>query len=131
MQSRFIPKRAELTGIGFLLILFQMKQHLLNILSAVVLAGGLACAILIYQSAENRAQNAIGYAQGYPVNPQDSKKYLGDLKLYGGKANILMDELRRWLVEVWHGKSLAFIVAFVTLGVSLLLFYSANRGRPR
>jgi hypothetical protein len=58
--------------------------------------------------------------------PEDSKKYLRDLQLYGGKANVLMDEFRRWFVGLWHGKSLAFTIACISIFVSFGVFYAAN-----
>jgi len=72
----------------------------------------------------------LGYEEGgesvYPVRPEDSKKYLRDLELYGGKANVLATEFRLWLVGLWQGKSLAFTVAFITILISLVFFYAAN-----
>jgi hypothetical protein len=102
----------------------------LNILSAVILLVGLSSAFMIYRFAENSPPSILGYEQGdgvvYPVRPDDSKKYLRDLELYGGKANVLMDQCRRWLVGLWHGTSLAFTVAGITIFISLVIFYSAN-----
>ena len=102
----------------------------LNLISAVILLGGLGCAILIYQTAENTSYGALGYEAGsgsvYPIMPDDSKKYQRDLELYGGKANLLMDQLRRGLAGLWHGKSLAFTVACLSILVSFGVFYAAN-----
>jgi hypothetical protein len=102
----------------------------LNLISAVILLGGLGSAILIYQTVENTPYGALGYeAEGgsvYPIMPEDSKKYLRGLELYGGKANVLMDELRRGFAGLWHGKSLAFTVACLTILISFGVFYSAN-----
>jgi tetratricopeptide (TPR) repeat protein len=58
--------------------------------------------------------------------PEDSKKYLRDLELYGGKANVLLDELRRGFMGLWHGKSLAFTVACISIFISFGIFYTAN-----
>ena len=58
--------------------------------------------------------------------PEDSKKYLRDLELYGGKANVLMDQFRRWFMGLWHGKSLAYTIAGITIFISLGTFYVAN-----
>jgi hypothetical protein len=103
----------------------------LNILSAVILLVGLSSAFMIYRFAENSPPSILGYEQGdgviYPVRPDDSKKYLRDLELYGGKANVLMDQCRRWLVGLWYGTSLAFPVAGITIFISLVIFYFANR----
>ncbi len=102
----------------------------LNVVSAIVLLGGWGSAILIYRAAENRSTGVLGYEESggqiYPIRPEDSKKYLRDMELYGGKLNLLVDELRRWFEGLWHGKSLVLIVAFVTAVVSLGVFYYAN-----
>jgi len=63
--------------------------------------------------------------------PEDSKQYLRSMELYGGKANVLADELRRWFVGLWHGKSLARIIAVLTILISLGLFYAAKHLPPR
>jgi hypothetical protein len=102
----------------------------LNLISAIILLVGLGSAILIYRAAENNSYGVLGYEEGggsvYPIMPEDSKKYLRDLQLYGGKANVLMDELRRGFVGLWHGKSFAFTVACITIFISFGVFYAAN-----
>jgi len=102
----------------------------LNLISAVILLGGLGSAILIYRTAQNTSYRALGYETGngsvYPIMPEDSKKYQRDLELYGGKANMLMDELRRGLAGLWHGKSFAFTVACLSILISFGVFYAAN-----
>ena len=103
----------------------------LYFVSGIILLVGLASAVLIYESSGDRSGSVLGYedANGsvYPVSPEDSKQYLRGLELYGGTANLLADELRRWFVGLWHGKSLAFTVAFITILVSSGVFYVARR----
>lgn len=105
-------------------------RTILNIISAIILLVGLGSAFLIYRTAENVPAGVLGYEQGdrgaYPVMPEDSKKYLRDLELYGGKANVLMDQFRRWFMGLWHGKSLAYTIAGITIFISLGTFYVAN-----
>jgi hypothetical protein len=102
----------------------------LNLVSAIILLVGLGSAILIYRTAQNNSYGVLGYEEGggsvYPIMPEDSKKYLRDLELYGGRANVIMDGLRRGFVGLWHGKSLAFTVACITIFVSFGVFYAAN-----
>ncbi len=103
---------------------------LLNLISAIILLVGLGSAILIYQTAQNYSDGVLGYVEEggsvYPVMPEDSRKYLRDLELYGGKANVLMDEFRRGFVGLWHGKSLAFPVACISIFISFGFYYAAN-----
>lgn len=103
----------------------------LNLLSAIILVVGLGSALWIYQRAENAPYGALGYEEEggilYPVRPEDSKQYLRSMELYGGKANVLADEFRRWFGGLWQGKSLAFIIAGTSILISYGFFYAANR----
>jgi hypothetical protein len=48
-----------------------------------------------------------------------------DLELYGGKANLLANELTRWFAGLWHGESLAYTIGCITIFLSFGLFYVA------
>ena len=106
----------------------------LKLISVIILLVGLVSAILIYQRAGNYAPTVLGYEQGngsvYPMNPEDYKQYSRDMELYGGKENVLLDELTQWFAGLWHGKSLAFIVACTTILLSYGLFYAAKQLTP-
>jgi hypothetical protein len=108
----------------------QMNKRLFHLLSATVLLVGLISSVLIYQKADRDERAALGYeaADGsvYPIMPEDSKMYLRDMEQFGGKANVLADEIRRWFVGLWQGKSLAFTVACISIVLSLAGFYAAN-----
>jgi hypothetical protein len=68
---------------------------------------GLLGAAVIYRHASQAPEDLPGYRL------EDSKQYLRQLELYGGKANVLGVELRQWFIGLWHGRSLAFTVAFI------------------
>jgi hypothetical protein len=106
------------------------RKSCLNLIGAIILLVGLGSAILIYRTAEKDSRDVLGYEQGngsvYPINPNDSKKYLRDMELYGGKENVLLDEFRRWFLGLWHGKSLAFTVGCFAIFISIGIFYTAN-----
>lgn len=105
-------------------------QARLYLISAVILLVGLGSAIYIYHKAENNPGDVLGYevvdGNVYPIAPEDSKKYLHDLELYGGKANVLANEFMSWFAGLWHGKSLAFTVACGTIVISFGVFFVAN-----
>ena len=109
---------------------FLKQRTCLNLISAIILMVGLGSAALIYQRAGNNPYGALGYesADGaiYPIMPEDSKIYRHNLEVYGGKLNVMMDDFRRWFVGLWHGKSLAVIIAGTTILISLGFFYAAN-----
>ena len=90
----------------------------LYLITAIILLVGMGGAILIYLTAENNSDSVLGY--------ENSKRYIHDLELYGGKANVLANEFMRWFVGLWHGKSLAFIVACVTIFISFGFFFVAK-----
>ena len=110
-------------------------QTCLNLIGVIILLVGLGSATLIYRTAENDLNDVLGYeiidGHTYPISPEDSKMYLRNLQLYGGKASVLADELRRWFVGLWHGKSLAFTVAFISIFISFVIFFAANNLPPR
>ena len=103
----------------------------LNVLGALVLLVGLGSSLYVYWAAERQTTNVLGYeADGgevYPILPGDSKKYLRDLEIYGGKSAVLAEEFKSWFARLWHGKSLAWIVAGATLLISAGLFYAARQ----
>ena len=102
----------------------------LKLISAIILLVGLGSAIYIYQTAEDDLSGVLGYeivgGSVYPVMPQDSKMYRHDLELYGGKAAVFADEFSRWIVGLWHGRSLAYTIACITLIISFGFFFAAN-----
>jgi hypothetical protein len=58
--------------------------------------------------------------------PEDSRKYLHDMEMYGGKANVLTAELTRWFSGLWQGKSLAYTVAVISALLALGVFSAAR-----
>jgi hypothetical protein len=105
------------------------RHTFLNFISLFIVLAGLGSAIWIYQTAGNDSNGVIGYEEEdgavYPVVPEDSKKFLRDLELYGGKTGVLLYEFRSWFVGLWHGKSLAYTVACIAILISLG-FYVVN-----
>ena len=113
-----------------------MKRNSTNLktrlyfIAVTILLVGLCSAVLIYLKAEKASHGVLGFevtdGYSYSIAPEDSKKYRHDLELYGGKANVLADEFRRWFVGLWEGKSLAFTVACITAGIAFVFFFIAN-----
>lgn len=101
-----------------------------KLISVIILIVGLCCAVLIYLTAETDSSSILGYEMSggsvYPITPENSKMYKHTLELYGGKAAVIADDFRRWFEGLWHGKSLAFTVAFLTIVISLGGFFIAN-----
>jgi hypothetical protein len=81
----------------------------IHLLTLGILAAGLGAAVAIYLRAAPKGPNPLGF------EPEDTKKYLRDLELYGGKLNVLATEFSRWWDSLWHGRTLAYTVASLTL----------------
>ncbi len=98
---------------------------------AIILIVGLGGATLIYWSAAGDSDQTTGFeivaGMAYPISPENSKMYVHDLEVYGGKSAVLADEFRRWFVGLWQGRSLAVIIACSTVIVSLGLCIAAAR----
>ncbi|MGD0837334.1 MAG: hypothetical protein ABSB49_11905 [Polyangia bacterium] len=84
---------------------------------------GLGLATLIYLKADAEPADIP-----WELTPE-SKKYQGALKLYGGTMNVLWVELTDWLAGLWHGRSLAYTIAVlsvvVAVGYLLIAWYLA------
>ena len=98
------------------------KKTRLYLISAIILLVGLGSAVLIYLTAANDSDSVLDF--------ENSKMYIHDLELYGGKANVLAEEFRNWFVGLWHGKSLAYTVACITLVISFGVIFVANHLQP-
>jgi hypothetical protein len=79
------------------------RRTWLNLISIIILLVGLSSSVLIYQRVGDNPYDGLGY--------ENSKLYRHNLEVYGGKFSIIMDDFRRWFLGLWHGKSLAFIIA--------------------
>ncbi len=110
------------------------RRVYLNLISAIILLAGLGSAALIYHNAGKNESGVYGYEEGegsvYPLRPEDSKEYLREMELLGGKANVLVDKFRRWFAGLWQGKSLAVIIGCASLIISFGFFYTANYWPP-
>jgi hypothetical protein len=117
-----------------------MKRQITNprtrlyLVGVVVLLVGLGSALSIYLTADNYSDSSLGYDMAggnvYPVKPEDSKMFIHDLEVYGGKGNVIANGLVRWLAGLWHGKSLAYTVACITIFVAFGFFLVARHLPP-
>lgn len=90
-----------------------------RLIASMILLVGFGSAIVIYLTA------ATGQDALLEFSADSSKKYLRDLQLYGGTENVLAVEFMGWFNGLWHGRSLAFTVAFISVVVCLgYLFFA-------
>lgn len=93
-----------------------------KVVAIAILLVGFGAALAIYLTAHPAPFNPLG-------EPEDSKPYLREMEVYGGKANLLAAGLRKWLESLWHGKRLAATVVVLTL-VALLVYWIATTPLP-
>ena len=74
-----------------------------------ILAVGFGAALAAWIVARARPDNPLGY------DPLDNKKYIHDLQVYGGTANVVAAEFREWFAGLWYGKNLAYTIAVLTV----------------
>jgi hypothetical protein len=90
-------------------------------ITAGLLASGLGAATLIYFTATPSAANPLGY------EPENTKRYLRQLEVVGGKANVVGTEFQRWFEGLWQGRQLAFTVAWLTLLFTAAFWFLSTR----
>src|SRR5262249_30145314 len=98
------------------LLPFHLAPRHLRWLSYGIFILGIGVACVLYVTASPPPDYPLGY------DPFDSKKYLRELEVYGGKINILAVQFRQWLASLWRGKPLAYTIACLTLIVAALFW---------
>jgi hypothetical protein len=89
-----------------------------------ILLVGLASALAVYVTARDPGTDPLG-------NPLDqSKVYLRTVEMVGGTANVVASQITDGFNALWHGKALAFTLAFLTL-VLAYGFYFVTEDLPR
>lgn len=78
--------------------------------------------------------SAIAYlrapsAGAYALHSEDSKTYVREMEVIGGKANLLAAEFNRWFASLWQGRSLALTLPILTLILAGGFWYVALRAR--
>jgi len=90
-------------------------------IAAITLLVGWGAALATYVTAD------AGVQEGPWELTADSRKYVRNLEMYGGKGNVLAVEILNWFNGLWQGRTLAFTVAAITLIVSLCYLLIALR----
>ena len=83
------------------------RRHYL--IAALIVGAGLVVSAAIYLRPGAESESLLDFS------PETSKKYLRALELYGGTANVLAVRFQAWFARLWHGRSLAYSVAALSL----------------
>ncbi len=87
-----------------------MTRQTVNRISGCALALGLLAAVAVYFTAK---PVPIDPLLGEPLT---TKRYVRELRVMGGRANVLAAELQDWFAGLWQGESLAGTIAVLTVG---------------
>jgi len=101
-----------------------MSRRKIKRITILILLIGLGGALAIYLTATPAGADPFGY------DPMADKKYVRELRLYGGSANVLSAEFMEWFAGLWRGESLAFTIAVITIGVAWIFWFLATRLGP-
>jgi uncharacterized membrane protein YagU involved in acid resistance len=85
-----------------------------QLVTILILIAGLGSAVVIYLTAVSPGESSM------VDNFEESKRFVHDLELYGGKANVIANKFSRWFDGLWHGQVLAFTVAFLTVVIAAI-----------
>lgn len=94
-------------------LLRALSPRRINQVSALLLLLGFGSAFVIYL----RARPVV--FDPFVGNPLTSKRYLHELRLIGGKANVAFAEFQAWCAERWQGENLAVTVAVLAVLATL------------
>jgi len=108
-----------------------MNKRLL-VCSALVAVIGLSSALLVFVTAPEDSgpnegfQTVVVDGKTYQIPLASTKLYQRDLQRFGGKSAVLADDLTRWFAGLWHGRSLAVTLTWITAFVSVGLLLRAR-----
>ena len=91
----------------------RLPRHLVAYYCAAgVLVVGLLAATLVYIFAtDNDIDEAAELA--------NARMYQHNLEVIGGKFAVYLDEFNRWFASLWHGRSLAYTIGVLAIGIAI------------
>lgn len=95
-----------------------MNPRKANQITGLLLLLGFGSALVIYLTAKPLPPDPFGDLLA-------NKKYIHELGVMGGKANVLSAEFMDWFGGLWHGEALAGTVAVLTVMVTLIFRFLA------
>lgn len=93
-------------------------------IAALILILGFGTALGVYVTSDPADSNPAGY------DPMQDRKYLHDMEMYGGQANVMAAQFRNWFDSLWHGQALAGTIAVLTIIGTIIFWWLATLPRP-
>jgi hypothetical protein len=102
------------------------RKKRVNLVAGIILLVGLSGSAIIYLAADNDPDGETSNQ----FKLEDSKRYVHDMELYGGKANVVAGNFRSWFGGLWAGKQLASTVVWLTFITFAAFLFLADRLNP-
>ena len=96
-----------------------MSPRQVNQISLVLLLAGFGAALALALTAVPPDEDPL------LGDPRGNKKYVRELQVIGGKANVLAADFREWFAGLWVGPALAKTVAVLTVIATLAFRFGA------
>ena len=97
-----------------------MSSRKINQITALLLLVGFGGAFLIYLTA------LPDFVDPLLGDPMQSKKYVHEMTVIGGKANLVVAEFMDWFAGLWRGRTLARTVAVLTVAAVVVFRFFAS-----
>jgi hypothetical protein len=93
----------------------------INRITVLLLLIGFGSALVIYLTARPVVLDPL------LGDPLTQKKFVHELRVMGGKGNVMAAQFIDWFAGLWHGENLAGTVAVLTIAVTLAFRFVAAR----
>ena len=88
------------------------RKTRLCLIGAIVLLAGLGTALLLYLTCGDASDDDLVYQIHH------ARMYRHNLQVMGGQMAVLEDDISLWFDGLWHGRSLAYTIASITVVLS-------------
>ncbi|MCE5312786.1 MAG: hypothetical protein LLF86_06515 [Nitrospiraceae bacterium] len=99
---------------------FLDNRKRLHLIMIIILLAGLAGSVSVYLATDDTSGDS------YEFKPEDSRMFRHNLEVYGGKTSVAVSDFMVWFSELWHGRQLAYTIAFITAALCILIFLAAR-----
>jgi len=100
------------------------RRTRMDILRGILLVGWTS-AVTVYFTAADPAAGPLGDPQ------QDSKIYRRTMQMVGGEANLVASDITGWVTGLWHGRTLGWTLAVLTVAVACGFFLMTEDLSPK
>ncbi len=104
-----------------------MQRSVLNLAGAIILLAGTGIAGVIFMNARDSVPSVQSVEEDSPLSPGDSRKYSRNVEIYSGSTGLLLDRWMQAVRELGHSKTMAIVIAAVSLAGSVGCFKAASR----